>query len=115
MSGAAHARIAAAQRRRWAGPRKRAGAASPAAPTRNKRKLSDQAKSTSRSNGSVDCGIEVRLGDKIDGFLAEENLKSTSEILPWLQEAIARFFPESTYASRLDAPVRQREAKANRI
>jgi hypothetical protein len=60
-----------------------------------------------------DCGIEVRLGDKINGFLAEERLKSTSEMLPWLQEAIARFLTVSTYASRLDAPVRQRGA--NRI
>lgn len=55
-----------------------------------------------------DGGIEVRLGDKMSGYLAEENLTSTAEILPWLQEAIAHFFPTSTYASTLDAEVRER-------
>ena len=34
-----------------------------------------------------DGGIEVRLGDEINGFLAEESLRSTAEIVPWLQEA----------------------------
>ena len=28
--------------------------------------------------------IEVRLGDKMNGFLAEETLTSTIEIIPWL-------------------------------
>ena len=55
-----------------------------------------------------DGGIEVRLGDKMSGYLAEENLTSTAEIILWLQEAIARFFPTSTYASTLDAEVRER-------
>ena len=56
----------------------------------------------------LDGGIEVRLGDKMSGFLAEETLTSTAEIIPWLQEAIAPFFPTSAYASTLDAEVRQR-------
>jgi hypothetical protein len=55
-----------------------------------------------------DGGVEVPLGDKMSGYLAGENLASTAEILPWLQEAIAHFFPTSTYASSLDAEVRQR-------
>ena len=46
--------------------------------------------------------------DKMSGFLAEEILTSTSEILPWLREAIAQFYPNSTYASSLDAEVRAR-------
>jgi len=40
MSAAARARIAAAQRKRWAEARKQAGAASPSTRTRKKRRLS---------------------------------------------------------------------------
>ena len=58
-----------------------------------------------------DGGIEVRLGDKMSGYLAEESLSSTAEILPWFQEAIAHFFPASTYASSLDPEVRERGTK----
>lgn len=38
-----------------------------------------------------DEGIDVRLGDLLNGFLAEENVPSTDQIVPWLQEAIAHF------------------------
>jgi hypothetical protein len=38
-----------------------------------------------------DGGIEVRLGDKMSGYLAEETLTSTAEVIPWFQEAIAQF------------------------
>ena len=31
-----------------------------------------------------------------------------SEILPWLQEAIAHFYPHSAYAASLDADVKNR-------
>lgn len=34
-----------------------------------------------------DEGIDVRLGDLLNGFLAEENVPSTDQIVPWLQEA----------------------------
>jgi hypothetical protein len=40
-----------------------------------------------------DGGIEVRLGDKMSGYLTEENLTFTAEILPWFQDVIAHFFP----------------------
>ena len=50
-----------------------------------------------------DGGIDVRLGDDMNGYLAEENVRSMSEILPWLQEAIAHFYPHSAYAASLDA------------
>src|SRR5690348_17259774 len=53
-----------------------------------------------------DGGIDVRLGDKINGYLAEENVKSVSDIIPWLQEAIAHFYPKSGYAASLDAELR---------
>jgi hypothetical protein len=46
-----------------------------------------------------DGGIDVRLGDKMNGYLAEENVRCVAEILPWLQEAIAHFYPTSTYAT----------------
>jgi hypothetical protein len=57
-----------------------------------------------------DCGIEVRLGDEMNGFLAEETVRSVSEILPWLQEAIAHFYPTSIYAASLDSDIRERAA-----
>jgi hypothetical protein len=53
-----------------------------------------------------DGGIIVRLGDKMNGCLAEENVTSSADILPWLQEAIAHFLPTSTYAQSLDEAVR---------
>jgi hypothetical protein len=58
-----------------------------------------------------DGGIEVRLGDRMNGFLTEENLKSVSDIIPWLREAIAHFYPQSGYAASLDAEFRTRAAR----
>src|SRR5262249_457122 len=49
--------------------------------------------------------------DEMNGFLAEEYVESAAEILPWLQEAIAHFYPASTYAASLSAEVRERAAK----
>jgi hypothetical protein len=58
-----------------------------------------------------DCGIEVRLGDDMNGYLAEETVKCVAEIVPWLQEAIAHFYSNSTYAASFDAEVRERAAQ----
>ncbi len=58
-----------------------------------------------------DGGINLRLGDQMNGYLAEENVSSVSEILPWLQEAIAHFYPSSTYATALDSGVKERAAR----
>jgi hypothetical protein len=55
-----------------------------------------------------DGGIDVRLGDAINGFPADENVPSIKDILPWLQEAIAHFYPDSTYARSLEPHVRER-------
>lgn len=55
-----------------------------------------------------DGGIDVRLGDPANGYLAEENVRTVDEIVPWLQEAIAHFFPASTYAASLDPELRSR-------
>jgi hypothetical protein len=60
-----------------------------------------------------DGGIEVWLGDGANGFLAEENVRSVVEIVPWLQEAIAHFYPTSSYAESLGREVRERAA--NRV
>jgi hypothetical protein len=40
----------------------------------------------------VDDGIEVRLGDEVNGFVAEETFANTAGIGPWLQQAIAHFY-----------------------
>jgi hypothetical protein len=55
-----------------------------------------------------DSGIEIRLGDKVNGFVAEQHVVSVAEIVPWLQEAIAHFYPESAYARSLDPEIRER-------
>ncbi len=55
-----------------------------------------------------DCGIEIRLGDDMNGYLAEETVKTVAEIIPWLQEAIAHFYPGSSYARSLSPKLRER-------
>jgi hypothetical protein len=46
-----------------------------------------------------DGGIDIRLGDRTNGFLTEETVKAVTGIIPWLQKAIAHFYPRSTYAA----------------
>jgi predicted RNA-binding Zn-ribbon protein involved in translation (DUF1610 family) len=46
----------------------------------------------------------------MNGFLAEESVASIAEIIPWLQKAIAYFYPGSTYAASLDPEIRARAA-----
>ena len=58
-----------------------------------------------------DCGFDVRLGDEVNGFVAEETFVVVEGIAPWLQEAIAHFYPDSTYARSLDDDVRARAAQ----
>jgi hypothetical protein len=55
-----------------------------------------------------DGGFEVGLGDKMNGYLAEENVETAAEILPWLRDAIAHFFPQSAYAASLDPDIQER-------
>jgi hypothetical protein len=62
-----------------------------------------------------DGGFTVRLGDKMNGFLAEEDVNSVADILPWLQAAIARFYPDSDYAQSLEPAVKARAARGRRI
>ena len=58
-----------------------------------------------------DGGIDVKLGDTMNGYLAAVNLQSMSEIVPWLQEAIAHFYPDSAYSNSLDAVTRARAVR----
>src|SRR5579862_4384736 len=55
-----------------------------------------------------DGGITVRLGDRMNGYLAEETMNTAGDIVPWLQEAIAHFYPDSTYAQSINADVKAR-------
>jgi len=59
-----------------------------------------------------DGGIDIRLGDEMNGYLAVENVRSMEEILPWLQEqeAIAHFYPGSSYAASLNSELKERAA-----
>jgi hypothetical protein len=55
-----------------------------------------------------DGGVEVRLGDDMNGYAAADTVGRVTEALPWFQEAIAHFYPDSTYASTLDPDIRER-------
>ena len=44
-----------------------------------------------------DSGIDVKLGDQMNGYDAEAELKTIAEIIPWLQAQIAKHYPLSTY------------------
>lgn len=55
-----------------------------------------------------DGGIDVALGDEVGGFVAAENVPSVADIVPWLQEAIAHFYPTSTYPNSLSDDLRPR-------
>jgi hypothetical protein len=56
------------------------------------------------------CGIDLWLGDDLNGYVAAETVSAASEIAPWLQEAIAHFYPASNYAASLSTEVRARAA-----
>jgi hypothetical protein len=58
-----------------------------------------------------DCGIEVRLGDDANGYQAADFVKTVADIVPWLQDAIAHFYPNSTYAASLSPELIERAAK----
>src|SRR5581483_4986577 len=58
-----------------------------------------------------DGGIEVRLGDRMSGFLADETCRLLAEIVPWLQGAIAHFYPNSAYAQRLRPELRDEASR----
>ncbi len=55
-----------------------------------------------------DGGIDVWLGDELNDYLAQENVSSFEAVVPWLQEAIAHFYPASLYAKSLEPQIRER-------
>jgi hypothetical protein len=57
-----------------------------------------------------DGGVDIRLGDNMNGYLAEENVRAIADIVPWFQEAIAHFYPESSYSVGLTSEIRDRAA-----
>ena len=54
-----------------------------------------------------DNGFDLRLGDEMNGYLAEGNVATVAEILPWFQKAIAHFYPRSSYAASLSSETRE--------
>jgi hypothetical protein len=47
------------------------------------------------------------VGDEMNGFVAEDNVDSVTGLVPWLQTAIARFYPDSTYAASLPLEIKE--------
>ena len=45
----------------------------------------------------------MRLGNEIGGYRAEETVDRVADIVPWLQQAIAHFYRQSSYAKSLGA------------
>ena len=44
-----------------------------------------------------DGGIDLKLGDDMNGYSAESNVATIREVIPWLQQAIAKHYPRSKY------------------
>lgn len=45
-----------------------------------------------------DQGYEVKLGDHMNGFVAETNVDRWGQVEPWLMQAAVKHFPESLFA-----------------
>jgi len=54
------------------------------------------------------AGIDVRLGDAINGFVAEGKVETWAEVEPWLRDQALAHFPDSKFAQD-----ELREAQAN--
>jgi hypothetical protein len=48
-----------------------------------------------------DNGFEVKLGDDLNGFVAETVVESWDEIEPWLTMQALLHYPESDFARRI--------------
>jgi len=61
-----------------------------------------QALYDSEINFSVSCfwdgGFEVKLGDELNGIVAQTRVDTWDEIEPWLRSEALRQYPESQYA-----------------
>ena len=60
----------------------------------------------SELNFSISCfwdaGIDVKLGDAMNGFDAEANVATAAEAAAWLDDKARQFFPRSKYATGKD-------------
>lgn len=45
-----------------------------------------------------DSGFEVKLGDEMNGFLAEDRLQYWGQVEPWLRDKAIEHFPDSLFA-----------------
>ncbi|WGD55086.1 hypothetical protein QA641_15015 [Bradyrhizobium sp. CB1650] len=45
-----------------------------------------------------DAGFEVKLGDDLNGFVAEAHVKSVAEAAEWLRAQAVEHYPESVFA-----------------
>ena len=63
----------------------------------------------SELNFSISClwdgGIDVKLGDEMNGFAAENNfgLDALDQIAPWMEREAIRLWPGSTFAKSRSA------------
>ena len=55
-----------------------------------------------------DSGIDVRLGDEVNGFLAEENVKSLAEVVLWFRKRLPSSIRNFAYARSLGRDVIER-------
>ncbi|NVM41382.1 hypothetical protein HWX16_13715 [Ochrobactrum intermedium] len=48
-----------------------------------------------------DAGWEVRIGDEMNGFLAEKRFRDIDKVAPWVKEQVIIHFPFSAAAKLL--------------
>jgi hypothetical protein len=49
-------------------------------------------------SGFYDAGFDVRLGDALNGFLAEGKVETWAEVEAWLRDQALAHFPDSKFA-----------------
>jgi hypothetical protein len=62
-----------------------------------------------------DAGINVRLGDVMNGFIAETDCKTTIEAAEFLDRAAREKFPDSAYALGKKEWERRNKARHDRL
>jgi hypothetical protein len=48
--------------------------------------------------GFYDAGFDVRLGDALNGFIAESKVETWAEVEAWLRDQALAHFPDSKFA-----------------
>jgi hypothetical protein len=49
-------------------------------------------------SGFYDAGFDVRLGDELNGFLAQGKVETWAEVEAWLRDQALAHFPDSKFA-----------------